>query len=304
MKPGMSSLNPYAAPFIPLSRQRTDSKNIAPTTSEDSKIYDPTACYNQVTESKTGDAKITFGDSILSDENPQHHLPNHATLNMNGCSIEGPTDSRVSLWKDCNARNYEDSMPQKADDMADTQSLIEDYELDLAYLAAAFPSISEQSLVDVYCANSGDLEASVDMLIQLEVLFNAPTAVCFLLFLHLSLRMVMDKLLYVGGICQWWLTGNTAKLSTNLIVGIMNQWMSVYMLYYPVSFILKFIYGFIYLGFTSLDLSDWLCRSFIYNIRPKISHSFHGLETIKKHLSLINPNSGGCRTEALAYGWA
>ncbi|RWR77488.1 polyadenylate-binding protein-interacting protein 6 [Cinnamomum micranthum f. kanehirae] len=174
MKPGMSSLNPYAAPFIPLSRQRTDNENIAPTTSENSKIYDPTACYNQVTESKTGDAKITFGDSILSDENPQHHLPNLATLNMNGSSIEGPTDSGVSLWKDCNApRDYEDSMPQKADVMADRQSLIEDYELDLAYLAAAFPSISEQSLVDVYCANFGDLEASVDMLIQLEDL-NIP----------------------------------------------------------------------------------------------------------------------------------
>lgn len=179
MKPGMSSLNPYAAPFIPLSR-RTDNGNIASTTPEICNVDEATAHYTQVTESETRGTKINCGDSKIGDENPQQQFPNISILNINSSSIEGPP-----LWKDCNTHNYEDSMPYETNNRNESQSMIEDYELDLAYLAAAFPSISEQSLVDVYCANAGDLEASVDMLIQLEVLSYAPTVLCFLLFLHL-----------------------------------------------------------------------------------------------------------------------
>ncbi|KAK2645788.1 hypothetical protein Ddye_020983 [Dipteronia dyeriana] len=41
-------------------------------------------------------------------------------------------------------------------------------EKDLDFLPGLFPDISEQSLAEVYAVNSGDLGASVDMLIQLE----------------------------------------------------------------------------------------------------------------------------------------
>uniref|UniRef100_A0A7N0TAX3 CUE domain-containing protein n=1 Tax=Kalanchoe fedtschenkoi TaxID=63787 RepID=A0A7N0TAX3_KALFE len=41
-------------------------------------------------------------------------------------------------------------------------------EMDLAYLQTLFPSISEQSLSDVYFVNDCDLDAAYDMLSQLE----------------------------------------------------------------------------------------------------------------------------------------
>uniref|UniRef100_A0A7N0TAM9 CUE domain-containing protein n=1 Tax=Kalanchoe fedtschenkoi TaxID=63787 RepID=A0A7N0TAM9_KALFE len=43
-------------------------------------------------------------------------------------------------------------------------------EMDLAYLQTLFPSISEQSLSDVYFVNDCDLDAAYDMLSQLETL--------------------------------------------------------------------------------------------------------------------------------------
>ncbi|KAF7830225.1 polyadenylate-binding protein-interacting protein 5-like [Senna tora] len=38
----------------------------------------------------------------------------------------------------------------------------------MEYLRMAFPGISDQSLVDVYIVNRGDLDAAIDMLSQLE----------------------------------------------------------------------------------------------------------------------------------------
>ncbi|PIA65236.1 hypothetical protein AQUCO_00100608v1 [Aquilegia coerulea] len=48
------------------------------------------------------------------------------------------------------------------------QNLDEETEIDLAYLGATFPGVSSQSLSDVYYANGCDVEASVDMLKELE----------------------------------------------------------------------------------------------------------------------------------------
>ncbi|CAM8879079.1 unnamed protein product [Rhodiola kirilowii] len=41
-------------------------------------------------------------------------------------------------------------------------------EMDLAYLQTLFPSVSEQSLIDVYFVNECDLDAAYDMMSQLE----------------------------------------------------------------------------------------------------------------------------------------
>ncbi|KAF9614762.1 hypothetical protein IFM89_020616 [Coptis chinensis] len=48
------------------------------------------------------------------------------------------------------------------------RNLSEESEMDLAILSRNYPGVSDQSIVDVYFANAGDLEASLDMLKQLE----------------------------------------------------------------------------------------------------------------------------------------
>lgn len=52
----------------------------------------------------------------------------------------------------------------------------EESEMDLAYLQMMFPGVSDQSLVDVYNVNMGDLEAALDMLNDLELSDNQPDA--------------------------------------------------------------------------------------------------------------------------------
>ncbi|KAL8171657.1 hypothetical protein V2J09_023461 [Rumex salicifolius] len=44
----------------------------------------------------------------------------------------------------------------------------EEFEMDLAFLQMSFPGMSDQSIIDVYTVNDGDLEASIEMLSQLE----------------------------------------------------------------------------------------------------------------------------------------
>ncbi|KAF5204798.1 Polyadenylate-binding protein-interacting protein [Thalictrum thalictroides] len=48
------------------------------------------------------------------------------------------------------------------------QNLDEETEIDLANLGATFPGVSSQSISDVYYANGCDVEASFDMLKELE----------------------------------------------------------------------------------------------------------------------------------------
>lgn len=195
MKSGKSPLNPYAAPFLPSPRQRTETENIAPLSFEDSQIGheaaqckqlssqgtnrenlslmtskdnidDATTGCKHVEEDKNEATKISCDDLKTCDENSKYQLPNlpsNDALNFNISGLERQCDSEDNI------HSSEDLMPHKTQDGTENDSTFEDYELDLAYLAGAFPSISEQSLVDVYLANAGDLEASIDMLIQLEL---------------------------------------------------------------------------------------------------------------------------------------
>lgn len=61
------------------------------------------------------------------------------------------------------------SLSQNPNEVTEKKALDEEYDMDLAYLLMMFPGISDESLSDVYKANNGDLEATVDMLSELEV---------------------------------------------------------------------------------------------------------------------------------------
>ncbi|ESQ32092.1 hypothetical protein EUTSA_v10004997mg [Eutrema salsugineum] len=63
------------------------------------------------------------------------------------------------------------SMPKTSSDMAYKQMRDEDMEMDMdiEYLLVTFPGLSHESINDVYLANSGDLDATIEMLNQLEI---------------------------------------------------------------------------------------------------------------------------------------
>ncbi|KAJ0230657.1 hypothetical protein HA466_0305300 [Hirschfeldia incana] len=67
-------------------------------------------------------------------------------------------------------------MPKKYSEVAykqirdeDDSDLEMDIDMDIEYLLVTFSGLSQESITDVYLANSGDLEATIEMLNQLEV---------------------------------------------------------------------------------------------------------------------------------------
>ncbi|KAG4954032.1 hypothetical protein AAZX31_14G117400 [Glycine max] len=144
MKPQSSSLNPYATSYVPLSKRGVDGRT--PSTEKDSKTYNGTVWF-QTHQGATNDPqlintsleRLSKSESFLAKGQPA------------SSSYTGYTSS------------------QNVAELSDNQLLDEEVDMDLEYLRMNFPGISYQSLVDVYNVNSGDLDAAIDMLSQLEL---------------------------------------------------------------------------------------------------------------------------------------
>uniref|UniRef100_A0A5B7C3F4 Putative polyadenylate-binding protein-interacting protein n=1 Tax=Davidia involucrata TaxID=16924 RepID=A0A5B7C3F4_DAVIN len=146
MKTGTSSLNPYAASYIPLSRRGAMDEN---------NDYKLTA-----KDSKNGNETIWSGQN-------QHQSKESQNYNIHGTGIL-PLSEDFTL-KAHRVHGSYGSSSHNLSEMTQKQILDEEFDMDLAYLQMTFPGISDGSLSDVYAANKGDLEATVDMLSQLEL---------------------------------------------------------------------------------------------------------------------------------------
>lgn len=135
MKPRKSSLNPYAAAYVPMAKRDT---NVRSYVTEDSKDYNGTVWFQP--------PQYTTNDVQLVEKNAQ----------------------RLSPGKNQPASSSYFSSPQSVAQLTENQYMDEELDIDLEYLRMTFPGISDESLVDVYNVNSGDLEAAIEMLSQLE----------------------------------------------------------------------------------------------------------------------------------------
>ncbi|KAJ7958711.1 polyadenylate-binding protein-interacting protein 5-like [Quillaja saponaria] len=143
MKQGAFSLNPYAAAYIPLSKREADDRT-----------------YERKRDSMTNDGTVWYGSS--------QHIPQDR--HIRSCNTHATEKLPISSFS---VRNYPDSGPygsssQSMNEVTNKQMLDEESDMELEYLRMSFPSISDQSLTDVYMVNKGDLEATVEMLSQLE----------------------------------------------------------------------------------------------------------------------------------------
>ncbi|XP_010254208.1 PREDICTED: polyadenylate-binding protein-interacting protein 6-like [Nelumbo nucifera] len=152
MKPGNSSLNPYAASYVPLSKREDAENKVLEITSDDS---------------NTGDTAVWSAHKNQKDAE-ENQFPGKTSLDYNVCGIEELLNSLDLTKKSHMVGGSRDSWSCSPSYSTEKHNPHDDYEMDLAYLQSMFPSISAQSLADVYSANAGDLEASVDMLRQLE----------------------------------------------------------------------------------------------------------------------------------------
>lgn len=146
MKPGMSSLNPYAAAYIPLSKREADDRTYL--TAKDSKSINET--------------------NWLGNHNQQHF---QASLKCDAHGMAKQLSQEAFTMKSHPGHGSYGASSQNVNEVAE-RMMDEEFDLDLVYLQMNFPGISDQSLTDVYLANKGDLGATIDMLSQLEVTFT------------------------------------------------------------------------------------------------------------------------------------
>ncbi|XP_028802387.1 polyadenylate-binding protein-interacting protein 5 [Neltuma alba] len=144
MKPGASSLNPYAAAYIPLSKREADGGTCV----------------------AGGDYKSYEGP--VGFQTPQHTTQDQHRLHPSTRASQKLFTSQAYHVKGQPESSSSGSVAQGAVQMADKQMLDEESDMDLEYLRMTFPGISDQSLIDVYMVNGGDLESAIDMLSQLE----------------------------------------------------------------------------------------------------------------------------------------
>ncbi|KAL1557365.1 polyadenylate-binding protein-interacting protein 6-like [Salvia divinorum] len=143
MKAG-SSLNPNAAPYVPLfERGAADVK----------KEFGSPEEFN--IENDVGQ----FGYRHVNTQH-QNVIQSHSQIAGAHQTAEYPK------WKDSYRNEYVASTSQ----YPEKPSIDEDSDIDLAYMQMNFPGISVESLSDVYQASGCDLDSAIDMLHQLEIL--------------------------------------------------------------------------------------------------------------------------------------
>ncbi|PIN09039.1 hypothetical protein CDL12_18375 [Handroanthus impetiginosus] len=150
MKTGTSSLNPYAASYVPLFKRGPADLNKE---------------FNSAHEVNRGNDAFWFGYSDNKLPQRQHQNVSQSFVQSTG-TIQ---TSEFSKRKDHHGGEFFASTSQYLNQMNEKSNFDEDFDMDLAYLQMTFPGISEECLSDVYLANRCDLDAAVDMINQLEI---------------------------------------------------------------------------------------------------------------------------------------
>ncbi|KAK4770063.1 hypothetical protein SAY87_030595 [Trapa incisa] len=133
-----SSLNANAASYVPLAKRVVDSK----------------------TETLGGAAKITDNSIHAHQGYDERKI---CTVPNNHENESFPITGNFALQG-----YYAQGSSQDPSPPTEKMILDEAYDMDLEYLEMRFPELSQESLSDVYLANRGDIEASIDMLNDLE----------------------------------------------------------------------------------------------------------------------------------------
>lgn len=127
MKPGLSTLNPYAAAYIPLAKRDSQPEEV-----------------------------------------PKHQLRHKAVLEGDSRGTAAQLGQDVFSMKSQSVHGSCNGSSQYESEVLEKQMMDLEFDMVMDYLQTAFPGLSKQSLADVYFANNGDIEATVDMLSQLE----------------------------------------------------------------------------------------------------------------------------------------
>lgn len=148
MMQGKSLLNPYATPYVPLS------KVMAGVSFERE---------NKPAQKILGDSE----NSEIIETSADYQLPDSVSVDYDIEGLEKVKVSDESSSKICDPWNsddtYQDVIPR-----SEKQSAMDDPNLIMESLSSMFPNISIESLAELFNANHGDLNQTIDVLEQLE----------------------------------------------------------------------------------------------------------------------------------------
>ncbi|KAF5748230.1 polyadenylate-binding protein-interacting protein 6 [Tripterygium wilfordii] len=138
MKPGASTLNPYAASYIPLSKRNAGDNTEVP--------------------------GVTLrGVKFVNAQNSYHDkASHHSHVHVN---------EKLSLPEVSTLKGHTALSSHIPNEMRDKQMVDMEFDMDMEYLRMLFPGVSDQSLADVYLHSGGDMDTTMDMLNHLECYF-------------------------------------------------------------------------------------------------------------------------------------
>ncbi|XP_008806264.2 polyadenylate-binding protein-interacting protein 6 [Phoenix dactylifera] len=148
MMQGKSLLNPYATPYVPLSKVIAGVSFERGNKATQEILGD---AENKEVIEKSADYQLADSDSVDYDV---QHLGNLEASNESSRKIGDPWNSDDT---------FQDVIP-----LSKKQSVMDDPNLIMDLLSSLFPNISIESLAELLNANHGDLNQTIDVLEQLE----------------------------------------------------------------------------------------------------------------------------------------
>ncbi|XP_073155821.1 polyadenylate-binding protein-interacting protein 5-like [Henckelia pumila] len=146
MKPQLSTLNPHASSYIPLSKRV---------------VVDKGKDMNLHLELQNDNEIVGLGHQP---GNTHGQLRNVSSSYLPNASAFQDGEK----WKDHHAGEIYASSSYYQNEMPERSKYDEESIMDLAYIQVIFPGISEESIFEAYRANRCDLDATVEMLNHLE----------------------------------------------------------------------------------------------------------------------------------------
>lgn len=170
MTPHRFSLNPFATSYIPLSRRETNRTFIAENSSNES-----------IRANFPGYSEHNMHNPPYDNISPR--------LNMRHGEM-----APVAIASPVQNHPFQGSLPHHISELTEMEIVDREFNKDVEFLRTIFPGLSEQSIADVFLANEGDMDATIEMLCQLEVFSLSALSFVFLLLSSTAVSLRVSTL--------------------------------------------------------------------------------------------------------------
>lgn len=163
-----SNLNPYAAAYVPVAIR--ESRSPTSVTERGSRNYNGNI-WPQTPQQTINNQQLCYADALRrSPVKKQSASSSHISPSQSSTLVtEQQLMDALRLSPAKNQPASSRISPSQSATQFTEEQVLTDEEVDMEYLRMLFHSVDDESLLDVYRLNHGDLEDAIDMLEQLEI---------------------------------------------------------------------------------------------------------------------------------------